>query len=163
MHPALPWLGRTAGKLSAMLIGKEELCGLIPHSGTMCLLEGVLDWNENEVHCLAISHLEPTNPLRNHGQLTSVQLLEYGTQAMAVHGGLLARATGGTALPGYLASLRDVVLEQEFIEGITTPLNIRAQKIATTTDSFMYNFTISTDERLLVSARATVIAQKGAK
>ena len=143
-----------------MLIEKQELCTLVPHSGTMCLLEGVLDWNEKEIHCLAYSHLEPANPLRKHGQLASLQLLEYGAQAMAVHGSLLARESGITLLPGYLASLRDVVLEQEFIDDINTPLNIHARKVASSAGSFMYDFTISTNERVLVSARATVITQK---
>ena len=143
-----------------MLIEKEELCSLIPHAGNMCLLESVLSWNKSEIHCSAISHNDPTNPLRNNGQLASVHLLEYGAQAMAIHGGLQARESGNRVLPGYLAALHDVILQQEFIDHIKTPLMINAQMIASLTDSFMYQFTITAENNVLASARATVIAQK---
>jgi len=143
-----------------MLIEKEELCSLIPHGGSMCLLESVLSWNEKEIHCVAISHTDQANPLRNHGRLASVHLLEYGAQAMAVHGGILAREAGNRVRPGYLAALRDVMLQKEFIDQIKTPLMIHAQTIMSSDDSFMYEFTITSNEQLLANARATVIAQK---
>jgi predicted hotdog family 3-hydroxylacyl-ACP dehydratase len=148
-----------------MLIERNELCDLIPHAGSMCLLDCVLSWDESEIYCSAISHIDRSNPLRNCNRLASVHLLEYGAQAMAVHGGLMARESGhtvltGMVLPGYLAALHDVVLQQEFIDHIKTPLKIHAQKIASSCDSSMYKFTITTKEDLLASARATVIANK---
>lgn len=145
-----------------MLIGKEELCGLIPHAGSMCLLEGVLDWNTGEIRCSALSHTDPANPLRNSAGLASVHLLEYGAQAMAVHGGLLARKSGTRVLPGYLAALRDVVLQHEYIDHITAPLTIHAQMIATLADSFMYRLSVIAGGIELASARATVISRKDA-
>jgi predicted hotdog family 3-hydroxylacyl-ACP dehydratase len=143
-----------------MLIGKEELCNLIPHAGNMCLLEGVLEWSAGEIRCSALSHTNPDNPLRRNARLASVHLLEYGAQAMAVHGGLLARKSGTRVLPGYLAALRDVVLQQEFIDHITAPLTIHAQMIATLADSFMYRFSVIAGGIELASARATVISRK---
>lgn len=143
-----------------MLIDKEELCDLIPHSGCMCLLESVLDWSAGEIRCAATSHTDPDNPLYNNGRLASVHLLEYGAQAMAVHGGLLARESGTRVRPGYLAALRDVVLQQEFVDHIMAPLVVDAQMIATVTDSFMYRFTITAESIVLASARATIIAQQ---
>ena len=144
-----------------MLIGKTELCDLIPHAGSMCLLDSVLEWNESSIICTAVSHNDGANPLRNNGRLASVHLIEYGAQAMAVHGGLLARQSGECPLPGYLAALRDVILQQDFIDQIQTPLKVHAHKIASASNSFIYRFTISSDEKLLASARATVIAIPG--
>ena len=141
-----------------MLIEKRELCELIPHTGDMCLLESVLSWNESGICCSAISHIDQSNPLRKHGRLASIHLLEYGAQAMAVHGGLLARKSGKILLPGYLAALRDVILQQDFVDQIKTPLTVHAEKIAASSDSFMYKFRVSSNETLLASARATVIA-----
>ena len=140
-----------------MLIEKMELCELIPHAGNMCLLDNVLSWNESEIYCSAISHIDQSNPLQKHGRLASVHLLEYGAQAMAVHGGLLARESGEKPLPGYLAALRDVILQQDFVDQIKTPLTVHAEKIAASSDSFMYKFRVSSNETLLASARATVI------
>jgi predicted hotdog family 3-hydroxylacyl-ACP dehydratase len=143
-----------------MLIGREELCSLIPHTGNMCLLESVLEWSTGEIRCSATSHTDPGNPLRNNGRLAAVHLLEYGAQAMAVHGGLLAREAGTRVLPGYLAALRDVVLQQDFIDHIGSPLMVHAEMVATASDSFMYRFTVTVEGMVLASARATVMAQQ---
>ncbi len=43
---------------------KAEIAGLIPHAGAMCLLDGVLEWDEQRVRCVAHSHRDAANPLR---------------------------------------------------------------------------------------------------
>ncbi len=142
-----------------MLICREELCSLIPHSGDMCLLDAVSDWDEDRIVCTASSHLEPNNPLRLGGRLACVHLLEYGAQAVAVHGGLLARKGGHSQGPGYLASLQDVRLQCEFLDGVTTGLDILARKLAISDACLMYNVTISAQGRELASARVTIALQ----
>ena len=140
-----------------MLIDREALCGLIPHAGRMCLLSGVLDWSEDSILCTAISHRESDNPLRAEGRLASVHLLEYGAQAMAVHGRLLADDPSGIPVAGYLAALQDVELHQEFLDDVIEPLEIRAHKLAASDQCLMYRFTVAAAERVLVSARATIV------
>jgi predicted hotdog family 3-hydroxylacyl-ACP dehydratase len=144
-----------------MLISREDLCSLIPHSGDMCLLDGVADWDEDQIVCTASSHLEPNNPLRQGGRLACVHLLEYGAQAVAVHGGLLARKGGHSQGPGYLASLQDVRLQCEFLDEVTTALEILARKLAISDACLMYNVTISAHGQELASARATIALQPG--
>jgi len=145
-----------------MLIGKDALCGLIPHAGSMCLLDNVLDWNETEIRCSATSHIDTANPLRNGGRLASVHLLEYGAQAMAVHGGLLALESGSTVPPGYLAALRNVILHLDYIDDAVSPLIVHARLLASLSTSFMYHFTITAANASLASARATVSVRKDA-
>jgi predicted hotdog family 3-hydroxylacyl-ACP dehydratase len=65
-------------------------------------------------------------------------------------------------LPGYLAAVRNVMLQEEFIDHITGPLQVHALLIATVTDSFMYRFTITGKHALLASARATVSVHRNA-
>jgi predicted hotdog family 3-hydroxylacyl-ACP dehydratase len=144
-----------------MLIGKEELCTLIPHTGAMCLLDGVLRWDETEILCTASSHLESGNPLRRKDRLHTVGLLEYGAQAMAAHGGLLARETNRQARPGYLAALHEVCLAQDFMDDTTLDLTIQAHRLAAANGSFMYRFTVSLADKPLASARATVMTASG--
>lgn len=139
-----------------MLIDKSELCSLIPHAGAMCLLGGVRAWDEDTITCIATSHFDTNNPLRHAGQLSSVQLLEYGAQAMAVHGALLARRAGKVQGSGYLASLQDVDLQLEFIDDITSPLEITAHRLAHAANCLMYRFSVSAHAAPLVSARATI-------
>ena len=70
---------------------RDDIATLIPHSGSMCLLDGVLSWDENTILCRTASHRLPDNPLRSNGRLAGVCGVEYAAQAMALHGGL----TGG--------------------------------------------------------------------
>ena len=140
-----------------MLIGKQALCALIPHDGRMCLLEGVVSWNDREIHCVALSHTSADNPLRRDGRLAPVHLLEYGAQAMAVHGGLRAASPDDRAAAGYLAALRDVKLPRQSLECIASPLQVFAQMIAFMDDSCIYRFRISADDVELAHARATVM------
>ncbi|EHP44730.1 3-hydroxylacyl-(acyl carrier protein) dehydratase-like protein [Cupriavidus basilensis OR16] len=63
----------------------------IPHQGTMCLLDSVLDWSPEFIRCEATSHSHPDNPLRAHGRLAAV-----GRAATA-------RAAPACGLPGQCA------------------------------------------------------------
>src|ERR1700704_586052 len=103
---------------------------LIPHQGTMCLLDEVVAWDANTIHARSRTHLRADNPLRSDGRLRAVHLCEYGAQAMAVHGGLLARAAGGTAAPGFLVSLRAVELAIARIDDLSDVLDVHAEKLA---------------------------------
>ena len=87
-------------------INKSEIRKLIPHSGAMCLLDGVIQWDDESIVCVSNTHRDPSNPLRNNGQLSAVHALEYGAQAAAVHGGLRARSAGATAPPAKHAVMR---------------------------------------------------------
>src|SRR5438874_2386771 len=86
-------------------INKAEIRTLIPHSGLMCLLDQVTQWDDRSITCVTNTHRDPANPLRRNGHLSALHAFEYGAQAAAVHGGLHARSVGTTALPGYLAAL----------------------------------------------------------
>ena len=92
------------------MIDKSEIRRLIPHSGTMCLLDGVVRWDDESIVCITNTHRDANNPLRRDGQLSALHALEYGAQAAAVHGGLRARAAGTAAPPCYLAALREAHL-----------------------------------------------------
>src|SRR5260370_32797265 len=91
-------------------INKWEIRTLIPHSGLMCLLDSVSEWDDRSIICISNTHRDPANPLRRDGRLSAVHAFEYAAQAVAVHGGLLARSAGVTAPPGYLSALRQARL-----------------------------------------------------
>lgn len=137
-----------------MLVDKKTLCGLMPHAGSMCLLDAVVGWDDDSIHCISHSHRDIKNPLRSEQGLASINGVEYGAQAMAVHGGLLA---GGQVPPGYLASVRDVVMTVSALDKIKSDLHIRANRLSGENGNFMYAFTIETEnQELLFSARALV-------
>ena len=140
------------------MIQHDELCSLIPHSFDMCLLDRVESWDENNIVCFSLSHLSQTNPLRRDNSLSSVHLLEYAAQAMAVHGGLHDRKLGRQMSEGYLAALRDVKIEICNIDTIEDVLKIEARKLLSQGGNMIYSFKVLSLEAELASGRATVAA-----
>ena len=140
------------------MIKHDELCSLIPHSFDMCLLDRVEFWDSDKIICLSTSHLLETNPLRRKESLSSVHLLEYAAQAMAVHGGLHNREQGLHMTEGYLAALRDVKINLCELDNLQTELRIEANKLLSQGGHMIYAFTVSTEGTALVTGRATVVA-----
>ncbi|MGA9334613.1 MAG: phosphotransferase [Rudaea sp.] len=132
---------------------------LIPHAGTMCLLDEVVAFNGTHIHVRARSHRDVANPLRSDDRLRAVHLCEYGAQAMAIHGGLLARRDGVAAQPGMLVSLRAVKLHVARIDDIAGTLDIHAERLLDSGASWQYAFCVKHAQRILAEGRAAVIAQ----
>ena len=143
------------------MLERETIAGLIPHQGTMCLLDRVLDWDQDHIVLATATHRSPTNPLRLDGRVRSIHLSEYGAQAMAVHGGLSAQADGRSAKPGFLVSLRDVQLHVDFIEDLAGELRVSARRLMGTEASWQYAFEVQHDGRTLATGRAAIIARAG--
>jgi predicted hotdog family 3-hydroxylacyl-ACP dehydratase len=142
-----------------MLMGHDDICAMIPHAGVMCLLDSVVSWDENTIVCQSLSHQNPQNPLNKNGKLSAIHAVEYAAQAMAVHGGLLARAKGEKLRPGYLAALKDVQLHMTHLDDISEPLTIKADQIMAGGGNLMYTLEVSMGEHVIATARATVVTQ----
>ena len=124
------------------MLAKESWQDLIPHRGAMSLLHAVVDWNDTVIDAIAISHRDTNNPLRNDDILRAVHLCEYGAQAMAVHGGLLAQRSGSSAAPGFLVSLRGVELSVARIDDLDGELDVRAEMVSVDDASLLYAFRV---------------------
>lgn len=140
------------------MIEHDEICALIPHDADMCLLDRVVSWDEDTILCESSSHLSGHNPLRSEGVLSSINLIEYGAQSMAVHGGLLARKNGFKPGDGYLAALRDVTMVRCDVGKVNKKLVIAAEKIMLQQGSMVYRFEITLNQECIISGRATVVA-----
>jgi predicted hotdog family 3-hydroxylacyl-ACP dehydratase len=141
------------------MIDRAAILAMIPHQGGMCLLDGVLAWNEHSLHAFSDSHRHADNPLRREGRLSALHLCEFGAQAMAVHGGLLAARSGGRARPGMLVSLRGVELHCERIDDLLRRLDVHATLLQAGETSQQYEFRIEHEGILLASGRAAVMLQ----
>ena len=51
------------------MIDRATIAHLIPHAGSMCLLDEVLSWDEDTISCRSMQHRGPDNPLRQGGRL----------------------------------------------------------------------------------------------
>jgi len=139
-----------------MLIGLDQIRALVPHSGKMCLLERVLNWDEQSIRCETSSHLDIDNPLRHDGRLSSICGIEYAAQAMALHAALCSNA-GAPARHGYLASVRDANCTSAALDGHETPLLVSADLVFANGSSVIYAFSIENAAATLISGRAAVV------
>jgi predicted hotdog family 3-hydroxylacyl-ACP dehydratase len=141
------------------VIGRDAILALIPHQHGMCLLDGVQAWDETTLHAISDSHRRPDHPLRRDGRLEALHLCEYGAQAMAVHGGLLAAREGRRARPGMLVSLRGVELHCERLDTLAGRLEVHAILLQAGEASQQYEFRIQHEGALLAAGRAAVMLQ----
>ncbi|WP_019623717.1 hypothetical protein [Thioalkalivibrio thiocyanoxidans] len=144
-------------KAASPQLNHAAICRLLPHAGAMCLLEAVVAWDDQAIHCRAISHRDPENPLRNATGLPALAALEYGAQAMAVHGALLADT--GPPKAGFLAAVRNLHVRRALLDDLDTDLDITARSVMSDRNSSIYDLEVATDGEPVLSARATVILQ----
>ena len=139
------------------MIDRDQILALIPHQGAMCLWDEVVDWDARRIRLRARNHRDPAHPLRSNDRLRAIHLCEYGAQAMAVHGGLRARDSGGAAKPGLLVALRGVQLHVARIDDLPGALECEAEVLVEAEGSQQYAFRIHHGGALLAEGRAAVM------
>ena len=143
-----------------MIVDRDTIRALVPHGGAMCLWDEVVDWDAQRIVLRSNGHRDPAHPLRSGNQLRAVHLCEYGAQAMAVHGGLLARERGTVAPPGMLVALRGVALHCARIDDLPGPLECEAEALIAGSDAQQYRFTIRHRGTVLAEGRAAVMLRQ---
>ena len=140
------------------MIVRAEFEALIPHKGSMCLLERVEEWDETEIRCVTDTHRQADNPLRRENRLAAVHLVEYGAQAMAVHCGLYDRKHGRpTGKPGVLVAVRNIQLAVARFDDVASPLHVNARRLVADASGWLYGFEIEGDGKILASGRVAVM------
>jgi len=140
------------------MIGREAIERLIPHAGTMCLLDEVMAWDDDKICCRSTRHRAPDNPLRHAGRLGGLIGIEFAAQAMAAHG-RLAGAINERPRVGFIASLRDLNCRCDRLDQLDGDLNVTATRLMGDDERVMYAFAISCGAQELMAGRATVILQ----
>ncbi|PLK47895.1 3-hydroxylacyl-ACP dehydratase [Uliginosibacterium sp. TH139] len=127
----------------------------IPHAGAMCLLDAVIHWSPEAIHCTASSQCLTDNPLRAGERLGPANAIEYAAQAMAVHGALRA-GTDTAPRAGFLTSVREVEFHTDRLDQ-AEQLEVHAECLSGEGNHLMYAFRIEAASRTLVSGRASVM------
>ena len=135
---------------------KDELSRFLPHEGAMRLIDRVESWDDATIQCCTWSHHDQGNPLRQGTRLEAVTGLEYAAQAMGVHVGLLNRTRSIDGLIGYVGGLRNVVLGVDRLDDCPAELTIDATRLFEGDNSFMYQFSISSGGRNVMTGRASI-------
>jgi len=152
-----------------MPLDRQWIESRIPHRGSMCLLDEVVDWSTERIRCRTRTHSAADNPLRADGRLGVACGIEYAAQAMAVHGALsheaAAAAAGApaagaaTLVPaaGFLAGVRSVQFYVERLDDVPGDLVCEAVRVAGDSGSALYEFELRGADRTLLRGRATVM------
>ncbi len=140
-------------------IGPEALRALLPHAGTMCLLDSVARWDAGEIVCTALSHRADDNPLRASGGLDAVAAIEYAAQAIAIHGSLRA-PPGSAPRSGVLGRVSQVQLAARRLDDVDAPLAVSARYLAESSDGCSYDFEVAARGVPLVTGRVLVAFRK---
>lgn len=149
----------------------DAICARLPHAGRMCLLDLLESWDRDSITCIATSHRDADNPLRNSDRLHAVAGVEYAAQAMALHGNLIAATDAPSAMDdgsagnagavprppsiGYLASVRDLKLDLEDLGAVAEDLLVTARRLSGDTSGFIYEFEIRAGAHTVMSGRLT--------
>jgi predicted hotdog family 3-hydroxylacyl-ACP dehydratase len=134
-----------------------DILALIPHQGTMCLLDTVSYWDQERIAARSERRVSIEHPLDKADELLAIHLCEYGAQATAVHGGLLGRSQGLPPQPGMLVALRDVTLHVCHVNLRHADLEVTADCLLKTAGSSQYQFKIQQAGIALAEGRVAVI------
>jgi predicted hotdog family 3-hydroxylacyl-ACP dehydratase len=140
------------------MLDRAAILTMIPHQGAMCLLDGVRSWSATHIACFAHSHLDPANPLRRNGRLSLVCGFEYGLQAAALHGALVAGGMPQAA--GHVAALQLALARARWLDdpawGAT--LAVEAGLDLADPGGLIYRFALrGGDGSLLLEGRGTIV------
>jgi len=139
-----------------VLADRSKIASVIPHAGSMCLLDGVLECDAQHIRCITSTHRAADNPLRSGDVLLALCGIEYAAQAMAVHGAWDAKF-GKKPRAGYLVALRDVACDKMRLDDIDDDLIVDAEKIMGDEARVIYQFSIHAGSSRVMSGRATVV------
>lgn len=140
-----------------MLKDRAWIASHIPHQGSMCLLDGVLEWDALGVQCVSGAHRRSDNPLRSRGRLAAACGIEFAAQAMAVHRALIEPGLSRGRSVGYLASVRSVELYVGRLDDVADDLIASAQRLGADDSTVLYQFTLRGGDRLLIEGRAAIV------
>jgi len=147
------------------MLNKTEIESLLPHHGTMFLLEQVEHFDRNEIECSAISHRDVGNPLRHNGCLPIQMAIEYAAQAAGIHGGLLNRELhpDAPAQMGYLAVISNLQWQAQRLDDLPGALRIHARRTAVTPGGRAYRVSIEHAGRSIMSGDLIIALEAGGK
>jgi len=143
------------------MIDVKRLYDRLPHSGSMCLVSGVVEWDRDTVRCRASSHRQSDNPLRVDNSLSAICALEYAAQTFALHGLLVADEFGETAPDSsrlFVALVSELNLHAECLDDCNGELTIDGKVVFRQSGSTVYRFEVRDVARLLVDGQVGLMS-----
>lgn len=127
----------------------------------MCLIDSVVHWDTATILCRTQSHRDPRNPLRSPEGLSALQGVEYGAQAMAIHGALLALEDKRANGRGYLVAVENLFLDVDWLHDVPGPLDVQANLEVADCTCVIHQIQLQADASVLVRGRLIILRQCG--
>lgn len=137
------------------MLDRAAIAAHLPHAGGMCLLDGVLDWDDQRIRCIAVSHCDTDNPLRVAEGLATLAGIEYAAQAAAVHGALI-RGDGVTR-SGVLATLKNVTAAMPWLHRIAAEIVVETTLLHSDPAGGIYDFALFANAERVLSGQFTLM------
>jgi predicted hotdog family 3-hydroxylacyl-ACP dehydratase len=128
---------------------------LLPHAGRMRLIDRVVEYDAVRIVCEANSHRATDHPLAIDGVLSAVCGLEYGAQAMAIHGALVSG--GERPRVGFLVAARELAWSASRLDTVEAPMTIEAQREFGSDNQVSYAFSLRAAGHEVMRGRASVV------
>lgn len=93
-----------------MLLTRDHIAALLPHGNAMCMLDEIVSWDSEHIHCRSHYFARDDNPLFEDGQIESVILIEFAAQAAGVHAALLQPSQEHAPRPAYIGAVKSIEL-----------------------------------------------------
>lgn len=138
-----------------MLVTRDQLEPLLPHAGSMLMIDGVTAWDEQRICCLSGRHRDPDNPLRRDGRLSAHHAIEFAAQAAAAHGGLLG--DGRKAPLRALAAVRKAHFSRPWLDDLEENLEIVSTLVMLDQKAAIYQASISHKGDNIAGMRLTLM------
>ena len=118
----------------------------LPHRGGMCLLDSVVEFDDDHAVCTSPAHRASDNPLRAHDALAAICAVEFAAQATAVHAELRTRepVPGHEPRRGMITSVRAIECRVERLDQLSDPLWIRVHCLQGDGRTALYRFEVGT-------------------
>lgn len=139
------------------------LSQVLPHAGDMVLIDEIVSITLENIECSTRSHLLNSNPLRNISGLPMTAALEYGAQAVALHGLLnLQKKETEAQSPkptARIIAVKSASWNQDWLHTIEQPLSITATRLThlDTIAHYRFELTTSRHQAELYQAHVTVL------
>jgi len=147
------------------MLEKHQIEGLLPHHGSMFLLETVIGYDRDKIACMTRTHLRADNPLRHANLLPAHATIEYAAQAAGIHGGLLNRDLfpDAPAQMGYLAVISNATWSVERLDTLPNELTIYALRTAVTPGGRAYRVRIEHAGHTIMSGDLVIALETSGK
>ena len=137
-----------------MHLDRTALAGLLPHSGSMVLIDNVVAWSEKKLVCETRRHLDASFPLKEYDVVPASAGIELAAQAMAIH---VALVRDDGPKQGLLTHVKNICFGNSSLNDASDLLTIEVRADRIGIRGCSYSFEIKSGGAACLNGRVGVV------